>query len=85
MIVGFTPEPIRYHLSRLMAFDADIRGTWGCPPEHYTYILYQVLQGKIAIRPFVTTRPLDRIRETFAELRAGRSGLQRVVLTPAFG
>jgi 6-hydroxycyclohex-1-ene-1-carbonyl-CoA dehydrogenase len=84
MIIGFTPESVTYHLSRLMAFEADIRGTWGCPPEHYPYILDQVLQQKIDIRPFVTLRPMDRIRETFEELRAGRGGIERIVLTPAF-
>jgi 6-hydroxycyclohex-1-ene-1-carbonyl-CoA dehydrogenase len=43
IVVGFTPEPVTYHLSRLMAFDAEIRGTWGCPPEHYPYIQRVVL------------------------------------------
>jgi 6-hydroxycyclohex-1-ene-1-carbonyl-CoA dehydrogenase len=83
LIVGFAPEPVTYHLSRLMAFDADIRGTWGCPPEHYPYILEQVLQQKIDIRPFVAFRPMDQIRETFEQLRARRGGIERVVLTPA--
>jgi 6-hydroxycyclohex-1-ene-1-carbonyl-CoA dehydrogenase len=82
IVVGFTPEPLTYHLSRLMAFDAEIRGTWGCPPEHYPYILDQVLQRNIDVRPFVTTRPMERIRETFEELRGRRCGMQRVVLTP---
>ena len=85
IVVGFTPEPLTYHLSRLMAFDAEIRGTWGCPPEHYPYILDQVLRRNVDIRPFVTTRPMGRIRETFEELRAGCVGIQRVVLTPQFG
>ena len=44
---------------------------------------FPVLKQKIHIRPFVTLRPLDRIRETFAELRARRGGMERVVLTPA--
>jgi 6-hydroxycyclohex-1-ene-1-carbonyl-CoA dehydrogenase len=85
VVVGFSPEPVSHHLSRLMAFDADIRGTWGCPPEHYPYIVEQVLREKIRIRSLVTTRPLDRIPEAFEELHARSCGMQRVVLTPAFG
>lgn len=84
LVVGYSPEPVSYHLSRLMAFDAEILGTWGCPPEHYPYVLEQVLGEKIQIRPFVATRPMSRIRETFEELRARRAGMQRVVLTPDF-
>jgi 6-hydroxycyclohex-1-ene-1-carbonyl-CoA dehydrogenase len=85
VIVGYSPEPLSYHLSRLMAFDAEIRGTWGSLPEHYPHILGEVLRERIRIRPFVTTRPMDGIRETFEELRRPKAGLQRVVLTPAFG
>jgi 6-hydroxycyclohex-1-ene-1-carbonyl-CoA dehydrogenase len=83
IIVGYSPEPVSYHLSRLMAFDAEIQGTWGCLPEHYPYILDQVLRENIQIRPFVTTRPMDRIRDTFEELHPRRAGIQRIVLTPA--
>jgi 6-hydroxycyclohex-1-ene-1-carbonyl-CoA dehydrogenase len=84
IVVGYAPETITYHLSRLMAFDAEIRGTWGCPPEHYPYILDQVLQEKIQIRPFVTMRSMDRIGETFEELHPRCGGMQRIVLTPAW-
>jgi 6-hydroxycyclohex-1-ene-1-carbonyl-CoA dehydrogenase len=84
IVVGYTPEPVSYHISRLMAFDAEIRGTWGCLPEHYPYILDQVLKQKIQIRPFVTTRPLDRIAETFEERHSRGGGMQRIVLTPNF-
>jgi 6-hydroxycyclohex-1-ene-1-carbonyl-CoA dehydrogenase len=85
VIVGFSAAPVSYHLSRLMAFDADVRGTWGCPPEHYPYILEQVLQGRIRIRPLVVTRPMDRIGETFELLHHRQCGIERVVLTPACG
>jgi 6-hydroxycyclohex-1-ene-1-carbonyl-CoA dehydrogenase len=82
IVVGYAPETVTYHLSRLMAFDAEIRGTWGCPPEHYPYILDQVLRGNIQIRPFVTTRPMEQIRETFEELHSRCAGMQRIVLMP---
>ena len=82
VVVGFSPEPVSYHLSRLMAYDAEVRGTWGCPPEHYPYILEQVLRERIRIRPLVTTRPMDRIRETFEEIHDRRCGMKRVVLSP---
>ena len=82
VVVGFSPEPVSYHLSRLMAYDAEVRGTWGCPPEHYPYVLDQVLRERIRIRPLVTTRPMDRIRETFEEVHDRQCGMNRVVLSP---
>ena len=46
------------------------------------YVLDQVLQERIRIRPLVATRPMDRIRETFEEIHERRCGMKRVVLSP---
>jgi 6-hydroxycyclohex-1-ene-1-carbonyl-CoA dehydrogenase len=81
--VGFSTDVNEYSLSRLMAFDAEIIGTWGCLPKYYPPALQMVLDGRIQIEPFVETRPMSAIRETFEEAHAGKL-MKRVVLTPDF-
>jgi len=81
--VGFSTNKNEYSLSRLMAFDAEIIGTWGCLPEYYPPTLEMVLDGRVQIEPFVETRPMSTIRETFEEAHAGKL-MKRIVLTPDF-
>jgi 6-hydroxycyclohex-1-ene-1-carbonyl-CoA dehydrogenase len=81
--VGFSTNVNEYSLSRLMAFDAEIIGTWGCLPKYYPAALQMVLDGRIQIEPFVETRPMSTIQETFEEAHAGKL-TKRVVLTPDF-
>jgi 6-hydroxycyclohex-1-ene-1-carbonyl-CoA dehydrogenase len=81
--VGFSTHVNEYSLSRLMAFDAEIVGTWGCLPKHYPAALQMVLDGRVQIEPFVETRPMSTIRETFEEAHAGKL-TKRVVLVPDF-
>jgi len=57
-VVGFTPKPVEVRLSNLMAFDATARGNWGCPPDQYPAALAMVLEGKIALAPYVEQHPL---------------------------
>jgi 6-hydroxycyclohex-1-ene-1-carbonyl-CoA dehydrogenase len=83
VICGFGMQKNEYSLSRLMAFDADILGSWGCLPKYYPKVLQMVLDGKVQIEPFIETRPMSTIKEAFEE--AHKSGLiQRIVLTPDF-
>ena len=72
-----------YSLSRLMAFDADIIGSWGCLPKYYPEVLKLVLSGRIKIEPFVETRPMSQIQAAFEEAH-GSSLTKRIVLTPDF-
>jgi 6-hydroxycyclohex-1-ene-1-carbonyl-CoA dehydrogenase len=81
--VGFSTNINEYSLSRLMAFDAEIIGTWGCLPEHYPAALQMVLDGRIQIEPFVELRPMSTIQQTFEQAHAGKLA-KRVVLTPDF-
>jgi 6-hydroxycyclohex-1-ene-1-carbonyl-CoA dehydrogenase len=80
-VVGFTPGKVEVRLSNLMAFDAVAQGHWGCLPEHYPAALDLVLQGRVALGPFVERRPLTEIQRTFDDLHAHRVA-RRVVLTP---
>jgi 6-hydroxycyclohex-1-ene-1-carbonyl-CoA dehydrogenase len=81
--VGFSTHVNEYSLSRLMAFDAEIIGTWGCLPKYYAPALEMVLDGRIQVEPFVEVRPMSTIRETFEEAHAGGL-MKRVVLVPDF-
>jgi 6-hydroxycyclohex-1-ene-1-carbonyl-CoA dehydrogenase len=83
VICGFGMQKNEYSLSRLMAFDADILGSWGCLPKYYPEVLKMVMEGKIQIEPFIETRPMSTIAQAYEEAHKG--GLtKRIVLTPDF-
>jgi 6-hydroxycyclohex-1-ene-1-carbonyl-CoA dehydrogenase len=81
--IGFSMDVNEYSLSRLMAFDAEIIGTWACLPKYYPDVLQMVLNGRVQIEPFVETRPMSSIGETFEEAHTGNLK-KRIVLTPDF-
>jgi 6-hydroxycyclohex-1-ene-1-carbonyl-CoA dehydrogenase len=81
-VVGFTMDKVEVRLSNLMAFDARALGNWGCPPEHYPAALDLVLAGRIKLKPFVETHPLDDINRVFAAVHH-REIKKRAVLVPA--
>jgi 6-hydroxycyclohex-1-ene-1-carbonyl-CoA dehydrogenase len=83
IVVGFGMAKVEYVIGRLMAFDAEIIGTWGCLPEYYPIVLDMVLGGKINIEAFVETRPMSTIVDTFAEAHK-TPPIKRIVLTPDF-
>lgn len=83
IVIGFGMAKVEYSIARLMAFDAEIIGTWGCLPEYYPQVLEMVVSGKIAIEPYVQTRPMSTIREAFEEAHR-RPPDKRIVLTPDF-
>jgi 6-hydroxycyclohex-1-ene-1-carbonyl-CoA dehydrogenase len=83
VVVGFSMAKTEYAMGRLMAFDAEIIGTWGCLPEYYPIVLDMVLSGKINIEDFVETRPMSGIADTFAEAHK-TPPMKRIVLTPDF-
>ena len=83
IVVGFSMAKMSYNISKLMAFDAEMIGTWGCKPEYYPKVLEMVLAGKIQVEPFTETRPLSSIAQTFEDAHHGKLD-KRVVLTPDF-
>jgi 6-hydroxycyclohex-1-ene-1-carbonyl-CoA dehydrogenase len=83
IVVGFGLAKVEYSIGRLMAFDAEIIGTWGCLPEYYPVVLNMVLEGKINLENFVETRPMSTIAETFAYAHK-TPPIKRIVLTPDF-
>jgi 6-hydroxycyclohex-1-ene-1-carbonyl-CoA dehydrogenase len=80
--VGFTPKKTELRLSNLMAFDATLHGTWGCPPEAYPEVLDLIYAGKVKISPFVEYRPLSEINTVLSDMRQHKLK-KRVILEPA--
>jgi 6-hydroxycyclohex-1-ene-1-carbonyl-CoA dehydrogenase len=83
LVVGFGTDVNEYSISRLMAFDADLIGSWGCMPKYYPIVLDMVLKGKLELMQLTETRPMSKIKETFEESDKGKL-YKRVVLTPDF-
>lgn len=83
IVVGYGMAKVEYAIGRLMAFDAEIIGTWGCLPEYYPIVLGMVMGGKINMEEFVETRAMSTIAETFAEAHK-TPPMKRIVLTPDF-
>jgi len=83
VVVGYGTVEIPFMLSRLMAFDAEVIGSWGCAPEAYPAVLDMCLDGRIALAPFVELQPMSRIAEVFAAAHHGELK-RRAVLIPDF-
>lgn len=66
-IVGFTMDKLEIRLSNLMAFDANVIGTWGCKPELYPEVINLVAEGKVKIKPFTETFSMSQINEIFQQ------------------
>lgn len=83
VVVGFTMAKNEYMLSKLMAFDAEIIGTWGCLPQYYPEVLRLVNEGKVQLAPFIETRPLSTISAVFDEVHSKKTD-KRIILEPDF-
>jgi 6-hydroxycyclohex-1-ene-1-carbonyl-CoA dehydrogenase len=53
VVVGYAPEPVKIRLSNVMALDATVQGTWGCPPSAFPEVLRLVFEGKVRLDPFI--------------------------------
>lgn len=81
-VVGFTPQKTEIRLSNLMALDATARGNWGCPPQQYPAALRLVLEGKVALAPYVEAHALDEAPQVL-EAVAHHALARRVILKPS--
>lgn len=84
MVIGFGMAKLEYMISRLMAFDAEIIGTWACLPKYYPKVLEMVLTKKLEIEPFIETKPMSKINEVFEEVHKAGSPDRRIILVPDF-
>jgi 6-hydroxycyclohex-1-ene-1-carbonyl-CoA dehydrogenase len=79
--VGYTPQSVELRLSNLMAFDATVHGTWGCPPEVYPDVLRLIYDRRVVLGPFVTHAPMSRVNELLDDMAHHRLS-SRMVLDP---
>lgn len=79
--VGYTPKAVEVRLSNLMAFDATIHGSWGCPPEAYPAVLAMIADGRVQLRPFLEHAPMSHINQLLDDLAHHRLE-RRMVLDP---
>jgi 6-hydroxycyclohex-1-ene-1-carbonyl-CoA dehydrogenase len=81
MQVGYTPSKIEVRLSNLMAFDATLCGTWGCPPEVYPGVLRLIEEGKVKLDPFIAYGPMSKVNDYLADMAAHKLE-RRMVMDP---
>jgi 6-hydroxycyclohex-1-ene-1-carbonyl-CoA dehydrogenase len=79
--VGFTMNKIDVRLSNLMAFDATVHGTWGCPPEVYPGVLKLIEDGKVALDPFIAYGPMSKVNDYLSAM-AEHKLEKRMVMDP---
>ncbi|HEX6199317.1 MAG TPA: 6-hydroxycyclohex-1-ene-1-carbonyl-CoA dehydrogenase [Thermoanaerobaculia bacterium] len=79
--VGYTPESIPLRLSNLMAFDATVHGTWGCPPEAYPGVLELIYGGQVTVSPVVDHAPMSDVNRLLDDM-AGHRLARRMILHP---
>ncbi len=79
--VGFTPARIELRWSNLMAFDATVHGTWGCPVESYPAILQAIFAGDVAIGGTTELSELRHVQRVLDDMAAHRLR-RRMVLCP---
>ncbi len=79
--VGYTPEPVTVRLSNLMAFDATVHGTWGCPPEAYPAVLELIFAGRVSLAPMLEHAPMSELNRLLGDMAAHRLS-RRMVLHP---
>ncbi len=82
-IVGFTLDKLDVRLSNLMAFDANMIGTWGCKPELYPDVINLVADGRLKLKPFTEPFPLSKINDIFQQTLEHKL-LKRSVMVPDF-
>ncbi|MBI5494538.1 MAG: 6-hydroxycyclohex-1-ene-1-carbonyl-CoA dehydrogenase [Deltaproteobacteria bacterium] len=81
VVVGFTPQPAEFKLANIMAFDATVHGTWGCPPARYAEVLPHIYAGRVKLDPFVTYVPLPDANKVLDDMAHHRLD-KRAVLLP---
>jgi 6-hydroxycyclohex-1-ene-1-carbonyl-CoA dehydrogenase len=83
VLFGYGTQVNQYMLSRVMAFDAEIIGTWSCLPQYYLDVLNLVVSDKIKVQPLTEIHPMSEIEKWFELVHEGKHE-RRPILTPDF-
>ena len=79
--VGYTREKVELRWSNLMAFDATVYGSWGCPPGLYPEVLELIYGGEVEVTPFVEHTGLGDLNDVLDDM-ANHRLRRRMVLHP---
>ncbi len=79
--LGYTPAKVNLRLSNIMAFDATIHGSWGCPPDQYAAVLQLIYDGKVDIASTSAHAPMSKINDLLDDM-ANHRLTSRMVLDP---
>ncbi|MEI2776631.1 MAG: 6-hydroxycyclohex-1-ene-1-carbonyl-CoA dehydrogenase [Tetrasphaera sp.] len=79
-VVGFTMDKVEIRLSNLMALHARALGNWGCPPELYPAVVDLVLDGRVAISPFIERHSLEDINDVLTAVHERRITRRAIVV-----
>ena len=79
--VGFTPKPVELRFSNLMAFDATVHGSWGCPPDAYPDVLQLIWDGRLRLEAGLERAPMAKINDLLTDM-ANHRLQRRMVLIP---
>ena len=83
MVVGYTMKKPTVRLSHLMAFEAEAKGVWGCPPALYPEALALVRNGDVKLDDYVEHHPMSDINAVLHAVHQGDIR-KRVVFYPDF-
>lgn len=81
VVVGYTRDAVSVRLSNLMAFDATVHGSWGCPMEAYPAVLSLIYEGKVQVEPFIERAAMSAVNEHLKALSEHRLA-RRLVMDP---
>lgn len=79
--VGYTFDKVTLRLSNLMAFDATVHGTWGCPPDAFPAVLEMIGSGRVVLDPFVDHAPMSELNKLLDDMAHHRL-TKRMILHP---
>ncbi len=79
--VGYTFDKVKVRLSNLMAYDATVHGTWGCPPEVFPQVLAMIYDRRVVLEPFVDHAPMSELGKLLDDMAHHRL-TRRMVLHP---
>lgn len=83
VIVGYSEEPARINVGRVMFREVEILGSLGCPLQDFPKVLGLCARGKVDVKALVTHRfPLERTPEALALLESSAPDLIRAVVVP---
>ncbi|MEE8523898.1 MAG: 6-hydroxycyclohex-1-ene-1-carbonyl-CoA dehydrogenase [Thermoanaerobaculia bacterium] len=79
--VGYTFDKVTLRLSNLMAFDATVHGTWGCPPEAFADVLKMIYDRQVVLEPCVDHAPMSELNRLLDDMAHHRL-TRRMILHP---